>query len=185
MTAGDGSVGARSRRVDGESLGVLALYAIGLASRIAPIFDVGGRMLRQFPTEDGYLMLTIARNLAIGRGMSTTAGTVPTNGTQPLFNFIEALGFSLVDGDRAGGVRFALIASFAFSVCGAIAVDRFGRALFAGRAWGKAVGRWSGALWFASPMVLPHTMNCGNLMASWMKNTGMSLPTRSQLPSEV
>ncbi len=25
----------------------------------------------------------------------------------------------------------------------------------------------------------------GNLMASWMKNTGMLLPTRSQLPSSV
>ena len=25
----------------------------------------------------------------------------------------------------------------------------------------------------------------GNFIASWMKNTGMLLPTRSQLPSEV
>ena len=41
-------------------------------------------MLRQWPTEDGYLMLTIARNMALGNGMSTADGELPTNGTQPL-----------------------------------------------------------------------------------------------------
>jgi len=28
-------------------------------------------------------------------------------------------------------------------------------------------------------------MKCGNLITSWMKNTGVLLPTRSKLPCEV
>ncbi len=32
---------------------------------------------------------------------------------------------------------------------------------------------------------LPAWMTSGNLMPSWMKNTGMLLPTRSKFPSSV
>ena len=59
---------------------LLALLAIGFISRVLPLLDQDGRVIRQFPTEDGYLMLTIARNMALGHGMSTAGGTIPTNG---------------------------------------------------------------------------------------------------------
>ncbi|MBV8229307.1 MAG: hypothetical protein JO329_04910, partial [Planctomycetaceae bacterium] len=36
-----------------------ALVVVGLASRIAPLLNLGGRLLRQFASEDGYLMMTI------------------------------------------------------------------------------------------------------------------------------
>ena len=41
-------------------------------------------------SEDGYLMQTVARNMAIGLGMSTAEGTIPTNGVQPLATFAYA-----------------------------------------------------------------------------------------------
>ena len=85
-----------------------SLIAVGFVARVLPLFDFGGRLLQQFPTEDGYLMLTIGRNVALGHGMSTADGTIPTNGTQPLFNLIEALCFWLVGADRRGGVGLRL-----------------------------------------------------------------------------
>jgi hypothetical protein len=45
-------------------------------------------------------MLTIARNIAEGHGMSTANGTIPTNGTQPLVTFILAGIFYLAGGDK-------------------------------------------------------------------------------------
>jgi hypothetical protein len=44
---------------------------VGAATRLVPILDGSTRLLRQFPTEDGYLMMTIARSIALGRGMTT------------------------------------------------------------------------------------------------------------------
>jgi len=153
--------GAEPRRVDRRvDLLAFALFVVGLVTRVAPLANAGGRVLRQFPTEDGYLMLTIARNLAIGRGMSAMAGTIPTNGTQPLFNFIEALSFLATSGDRASGVWLVLAASVLVSCIGAYAIVRLARAVLADRDYAEPVARIAGALWFASPVVLPHTMNC-------------------------
>ena len=88
----------------GLALLLFALFAVGFVARVAPLFERDGRLLQQYPTEDGYLMLTIARNIALGHGMSTAEGTIPTNGTQPLVNLLWALGFKLFGGDRTLGV---------------------------------------------------------------------------------
>src|SRR5262249_10342240 len=75
-------------------LTVAGMVAVGLVSRVVPLLNSGGRLLRQFPSEDGYLMLTIARNIALGHGMSVANGTIPTNGTQPLATLLWALCFA-------------------------------------------------------------------------------------------
>jgi len=108
----------RTRRL-GFGLLVAILLACGLVARIAPLFNQDDRPARQFPTEDAYLMLTIARNMAIGNGMSTAAGTIPTNGTQPAITFLWALGYRLMNGDKMLGVAVVQVLEIAIGLTGA------------------------------------------------------------------
>jgi len=136
------------------------LVAIGTASRAAPLLDQGGRMLKQWPTEDGYLMLTIARNMALGHGMSTADGTLPTNGTQPGFNFVEAVMFALAHGDKRNGVLLTQGLSIALALVAAWTLFRLGQRILRERSWGGDAAAIAAAAWFASPNVVPHSMNC-------------------------
>lgn len=135
------------------------LMLLGLATRVSPLFDLHGRNLRQFTTEDGYLMLTIARNLALGRGMSIADGTIPTNGTQPLLSFVYAGGFWLVGGDKEWGVWVAQGIQIAIAVAAAFALYGFGRRLLAGQPDADRIAAVAAALWFASSRVVAHTQN--------------------------
>jgi hypothetical protein len=136
------------------------LCAIGLSARLAPFLDQGGRLLWQFPTEDGYLMLTIARNIALGNGMSTAAGTIPTNGTQPLATYLFAACFWLVDGARRSGVMLVLAVELLIAVAAALLLYLLGRRVFATRPEADSTAALAAALWFASPLGVVHTMNC-------------------------
>lgn len=137
----------------------LVLMLIGLAARISPLLDLHGRNLRQFTTEDGYLMLTIARNLALGRGMSIADGTIPTNGTQPLLSFVYAAGFWLVGGDKEWGVWVAQCLQIAIGVAAAFLLYHVGQRILAGRPDADATAAVAAALWFASSRAVAHTMN--------------------------
>ncbi|MEB3358006.1 MAG: hypothetical protein VKK04_14860 [Synechococcales bacterium] len=125
-----------------------------------PLFNQEGRLLRQFPTEDGYLMLTIARNIALGNGMSTAQGTIATNGTQPLFNFIEAIGFFLLGGNKEAGVAFALLAQILIGALSAGLLFITARHVLQKRSSGWQVALVASALWYSSSLAIPHTMNC-------------------------
>jgi hypothetical protein len=116
--------------------------------------------LQQFPSEDGYLMMTIARNLALGRGMSVSQGLVPTNGTQPGFTLIEALCFWLVGGERRSGVLLIEILQLALATLAAWLVYVLGKRVLRGRPWGQTAALVAACTWFASANVVPHTMNC-------------------------
>jgi hypothetical protein len=140
--------------------GSVALLASGLVARLAPLADQGGRLFRQFPTEDGYLMLTIARNLARGLGMSTADGALPTNGTQPLTTFLWALPFLAVDGDRRSALLLVQSAEVLIAIACAYLLYRLAREVFADAADAQSSALFASALWFGSPVVLPHTMNC-------------------------
>jgi len=134
--------------------------AIGLLSRILPLFDWEGRLFEQFLTEDGYLMLTIARNLAIGSGPSVADGTIPTNGTQPLATLVYALGFWIVGGDKTLGIVFAHVVQLLVA-----ALTTFVLYLVSHRTLGstdrtKPLAVLTGSIWFASPVALRHGMNC-------------------------
>lgn len=133
---------------------------LGLGFRLAPLFDRGGRLLRQWPTEDGYLMLTIARNIGIGNGMTTAAGTIPTNGTQPLCTLLWAALYSPVDGDKTTGVVLVLIASVAISAAAAYLVYRLGSTAFSEWPENRLIAAVAAGLWFVSPNSARHTMNC-------------------------
>ena len=137
-----------------------ALVAIGTLARLLPLLDQKGRLLQQFPTEDGYLMMTIARNLAVGRGMSTAEGWIPTNGTQPGFNLIEALCFWLVGGDRRAGVLIIELLQVAVALLAAWSLFALGKRILRERSWGTAAAALAAAIWYASANAIPHTMNC-------------------------
>ena len=136
------------------------LLAIGLVARVAPLFNQGGRILRQFPTEDGYLMLTIARNIALGNGMSTANGTIPTNGTQPLTTLIWAGLFRLAQCERQAGVLLVQVFLIITAGFTAYALYHLAKRLLEGRAWGRAAAGLAACAWYASSMTVVHTQNC-------------------------
>src|SRR5882672_37653 len=143
----------------GITLAIALLLAAGLAFRLAPLADLGERMLWQWPTEDGYLMMTIARNIALGHGMTISAGEIPTNGTQPLATLVWAGIFWLAAGDRVTGVLLIQLAQIAIGGAGALGLYFLGRRLLADRPWGAPGAALAAALWFASPVVITHLMN--------------------------
>lgn len=138
----------------------LALLALGLAARLAPLFEPGDRGLRQFPSEDGYLMLTIARNMALGRGMSIAAGEIPTNGTQPFMSGVYALAFWLVNGDRTWGVWLSQLTQAGIAVAAALVLFAVVRRMLAGHPAATRVTALTAGLWFAGPVAVKHTQNC-------------------------
>jgi hypothetical protein len=142
------------------NLMVAALCAVGAAARLVPLVDRSGRLLQQFPTEDGYLMMTIARSISLGRGMSTGDGLIASNGTQPAFSGIEALCFWLVGGDRSAGVFAIELVQFLVSMAAGWALFALGRRILRERSWGRSAAALAAATWFASSNVVPHTMNC-------------------------
>lgn len=151
---------SRQSRFPGFRWLLVALFVCGLVARIAPLFDQDGRLLQQYPTEDGYLMLTIARNIAIGNGMSTAAGTIATNGTQPLVNLIWAVGFWLFSGDKVAGVLFAQLCQVVFSALAAFALFRFGKRLLAQHERGFEISALAAGAWYATLLSTTHGMNC-------------------------
>ena len=139
---------------------IFALVTIGIVARVAPLFDRGGRVFQQFPTEDGYLMLQIARNIALGNGMGTAEGTLPTNGTQPLATMIWAACFYLVDAARKPGVILIQGVQIAVSLLCAGLLYRLSRRLLGAWALAPAASALAAATWYAGHMTVHHTQNC-------------------------
>lgn len=135
------------------SLMLAALY------RLYPLV-LGPSVLREaFMTEDGYLMLTIARNMAIGLGMSVSDGTIASNGVQPLATFIFAVPYLLTGGDKVLGVAGVQLISAIIAVAGIFTVRAFLRMVMAPQD-DRPIWPWLlTAVWFASPLLLMHTMN--------------------------
>ncbi|MFI5314431.1 MAG: hypothetical protein ACHQ6T_01910 [Myxococcota bacterium] len=155
------SAGARGDRAWARALTALCagFVALGLAARLAPLFDQGGRLLQQFPTDDGYLMLTVARNLALGHGMSISDGAIPSNGGAPLATLAWAGCFWLVEGVKRSGVALVLAVETLLGAAGALGVERLARLAFAGRRRSALAAALAASAWWASPVALPHSMN--------------------------
>lgn len=135
------------------------LLGVGFVARIAPLLDRDGRLLRQWPTEDGYLMQTIARNMALGLGMSTAAGTIPTNGTQPLFTFVSAGLHALAAADKTRAMLFVQLVSVLIASAAAWVLWRLGRLVLGSSRDGSVVAALAASVWFASANGVRHSMN--------------------------
>ncbi|MBL8701533.1 MAG: hypothetical protein JNK67_24350 [Alphaproteobacteria bacterium] len=96
------------------------LVAFGFAGLLLATAFRPGVGLYGLPfTEDGFYALTIARNIAAGRGI-TIDGEVWTNGFQPLFTFLEAACFLVARGDEAIAGRMIVVLCWFAHVVGAL-----------------------------------------------------------------
>lgn len=138
---------------------VVVALALGLLNRAYPIVGGEEALAQFFLTEDGYLMLTVARNMAIGLGMSVSEGTIPTNGVQPLATFLFAGAYAAAGGDKVGGLVGVHLIAVLAAVGGAVAMR-----VLAGRVLASlgiaALWAWvATALWFSGPLLMRHSMN--------------------------
>ena len=138
---------------------IVLSFVLATLYRLYPLV-LGPSVLREvFMTEDGYLMLTIARNMAIGLGMSVSDGTIASNGVQPMATFIFAIPYLLTDGDKVLGVWGVQFISAVIAVIGIFTVRAFTRIVLAAQN-DRPIWPWLlTAIWFASPLLLVHTMN--------------------------
>lgn len=104
-------------------------------------------------------MLTIARNIAEGHGMSTANGTIPTNGTQPLVTFILAGIFYFASGEKILSLQLIVIMQWIIAVITSVLIYRLGIRLFSDKPEGKRISMLAAAVWYSGPMTLMHTMN--------------------------
>ncbi|TCP39568.1 hypothetical protein [Rhodovulum marinum] len=138
---------------------VLLGLAAGLAYRLYPIVLGPPVLSEAFMTEDGYLMLTVARNMALGLGMSVSDGTIPTNGVQPLATFLFAIPYLLTGGDKVTSLVGIHLIAATVALGGAFAVRAFARRVLAPLDDAPLWSWMAALLWFLSPLLLYHTMN--------------------------
>ena len=141
---------------------LIAAFALvlGLMIRTIPLTSGEARMLQQWPTEDGYLMLTIARNIAIGNGMTVAEGSIPTNGTQPLMTFLYAAGFAVTGGDKSAGVLVALVMQLIIAAAGFVLLHHLIARVVRPHRLAPAAATVGASLWFLGPLITSHSMNC-------------------------
>lgn len=132
---------------------------VALFVRTAPLLEGGDRLRHQCITEDGYLMLTIARNVALGNGFSIAGGEIATNGTQPLTTLLFAGCIKLAGGDRITGLYPVVAAQVLWSIAGAIALYVCTRRLLYRGPHANTVALLAALLWFISPTSLQHMQN--------------------------
>lgn len=138
---------------------IVLLFVAATVYRLFPIVLGQPWLSEFFITEDGYLMLTIARNMALGLGMSVSEGTIPTNGVQPMATFIFAVPYWMTGGDKVTSLIGVVAISAAIALAGAFAVRALARDMLREQddnpVWPWLVA----ALWFTGPLLLLHTMN--------------------------
>ena len=140
-----------------------ALLAIcmvfGIGYRLHPLFTGPDALAQFFITEDGYLMLTVARNFALGNGLSVSDATIATNGVQPLATFLYTIPYWVTDGDKLSSLIGVIAIMAIWSVGAAWAVAYYAKVLFrpleVSRVWPWAMA----TIWFVGPLSLLHSMN--------------------------
>ena len=151
----------QGKSIPEEMLYYLTIFVIisATAYRLFPIVLGQPWLSEFFITEDGYLMLTVARNMAIGHGLSVSDGTIPTNGVQPLATFLFSFIYLVCGGDKVSSLVGIILLSTVFSIAGLFAVRAFARAALQDQdpnpLWPWLVA----ALWYTGPLLLLHTMN--------------------------
>ncbi len=139
------------------TVAVVPLLLVGSGVRLAPLTN--DRRTIAAISEDGYLMLTVARNVALGRSLTIAEGTIRTNGVQPLVTFAWAGVHRLCGNERLAALRAIVIVQFVVALLTALFVALLARDAFRDRPWRNAGALLAASLWFASPLTLRHTSN--------------------------
>jgi hypothetical protein len=133
----------------------LALVLFALVLRpAAHVFDMP-------MTEDGYYALSVARNLAAGRGL-TIDGEHLTNGFQPLFTILEAGAFRLAGLDQVTALRLVTALGWLFHIAGALVIAAVARDAWPiryGDGERELRGPLAAFLYLASPLIFGHAYN--------------------------
>ncbi|MEM6890619.1 MAG: hypothetical protein AAF636_21175 [Pseudomonadota bacterium] len=137
---------------------LLSILFFGVGYRLFPLFAGAEQQARFFITEDGYLMLTVARNLALGNGLSVSDGTIATNGVQPLATFIYTLPYLFTGGDKQESLFWVILIMATWSVMATAAIYAFARAVLA-PIDAVPLAALAAVLWFVGPLALLHSMN--------------------------
>ena len=138
---------------------ITLLLIAGTLYRLLPVLLGQPALAEMFLTEDGYLMLTVARSIALGEGMAVADGTIPTNGVQPLATYLFALPYAVTGGDKVSSLIGVHLIAAGVALLGAFAMKRVAAQVLAPH---DDDGRWSwlaAALWFTAPLLVLHTMN--------------------------
>jgi len=136
---------------------ILLLLIIGTFQHFAPFLNY--QRLVYSISEDGYYMLTMARNIAAGHGMSIADGTIITNGTQPLMTLILAGVFLLTGGDKIFSIQLIILLQWLIAVAASYMIWKLGSKLLKNHHEGIKISVLAAALWYASPVMIRHTMN--------------------------
>ena len=110
-------------------------------------------------SEDGYLMLTVARNVASGRSLTIADGTIATNGVQPLVTFVWAALHWLQGSERLPSLRAVIVMQFVVAAVTAVLIAGLIRHAFQRHQHRDPISLLGAALWFASPLAMRHTTN--------------------------
>ena len=138
---------------------ILAVMAVALVYRLWPVAAGMPALAQFFVTEDGYLMLTVARNLAIGLGLSVSEGTIPTNGVQPLATLIYAVPYAVTGGDKVTSLLGLHLIWATIAVAGALAIKALATRVLVPLGLAPVWSWLVAALWFSGPLLLRHSMN--------------------------
>lgn len=112
------------------------------------------RLLVTFPLiDDSFYALNIARNIALGNGM-THDGVHVTNGFQPLFVFLAVPVYFLLNGDKLLSINIILTLSSILSCFAALFTYKILR-----RISGEKAALLGVFLWALSPTVMEHEIN--------------------------
>ena len=136
---------------------IALLIFIGITVRLSPLLDEQSMVYSI--SEDGYLMMTIARNMALGYGMSTSDGTILTNGTQPLATALWAIGYWIMDGDKIKGIMWIILMQFIISSLAAVFLWQGSKKILQQLPTAGTIAALAAATWYASPIITRHTMN--------------------------
>ena len=138
---------------------IVLLVLAATVYRLFPIVLGQPWLSEFFITEDGYLMLTIARNMAIGLGMTVSEGTIPTNGVQPMATFLFAVPYWLTGGDKVTSLIGVIAISAVIALAAFFAVRALARDMLRDQDDNPLWPWLAAALWFTGPLLLLHTMN--------------------------
>lgn len=147
---------ATSRVLSGAAV---LLFIVGGLTRLFPLADWPNRVYWQFLSEDGYLMQTVARNFALGLGLSTADGTMPTNGVQPLATFVFAALHGLVNGNKLLAIAAVAVLSTAQALLAAWAMAHFIRQLAGDPPQARSLGALGAGLWLCGYVLIAHSGN--------------------------
>lgn len=139
----DPAAAHREERLLRWAFAIAALAALSLCVRPAALLPD-----KPF-TEDGYYLLAVSRQLALGNGFSID-GVHPTNGVQPLFTVLAALAYLPFGGDERAPLRLVALLHGALLVLAALLFGAVVRDAVGGDPAHRGRRRWLASLVYVS-----------------------------------